>query len=270
MIDKRRLKKAFNRSASTYDRYAKIQKIVGEELVNIIRKLSIRPEIILDIGSGTGNISLNLHRIFPQAMIFGCDIALEMVKKAEAKKKGIDSSSLYFLVADGEKLPFKSCEFNLVVSSLTYQWFNNINSALQEVQRVLKHQGIFAFSLLGGDSMKELKYSYFEALRKTGCFQQPHFHRFLTEKTIQHLLEKNSFRNIQIQKDVKLEFHPNIKSIFFTLKAIGAQNASQYAPKGLGRKELFNWMTLYYEENYKTSSGFSLTYEVYYITAERG
>jgi hypothetical protein len=38
----------------------------------------------------------------------------------------------------------------------------------------------------------------------------------------------------------------------------------------LGRKKLFHWLNIFYEDNFKTPSGFPLTYEIYYVTAQKG
>jgi malonyl-CoA O-methyltransferase len=271
MIDKSRLKKAFNRSASTYDQYAKTQAIVGEELVTMVKEIGIpTPTKVLDVGSGTGAIALQIARLFSHAEIFGCDIALAMTKRAAEKMKETGLSALHFTVADAEVLPYPDHQFDLVVSSLTYQWLDNLSGALQEVSRILKHHGYFACSLLGRDTMFELKSSYCAAQNKVGNGRPAHFHEFLEEESILPMMEQSGFINIHITKSIKQEFHPDLKSIFFTLKAIGAQNVSREAPRGLGRKELFHWLTRCYEENFRNPSGLPLTYEIYYVTAKKG
>jgi malonyl-CoA O-methyltransferase len=270
MINKSRLKKAFNRSATTYDEYAKIQAVVAEELVCMVKALNIVPTQVLDIGSGTGAIALSLSKLFSTSKIFGCDIALAMAKRAEEKSREARATGLYFTVADGGILPFRNHQFDLAVSSLTYQWLDNLSGALHEVSRILKHHGHFAFSLLGRNTMAELKSSYLRAQEKSANGRQPHFHEFLEASSLLPMMEQSGFFNIQITKSIKQEYHPDLKTIFSTLKAIGAQNASQEAPKGLGRRQLFHWLACSYEENFKTPSGLPLTYEVYYVTAEKG
>ena len=270
MIDKSRLKKAFNRSASTYDEYAKTQTVVGEELVALVKELPIISAQVLDIGSGTGTVALHISRLFPLAGIFGCDIALAMATRAEEKSREANATGLHFMVADGEILPFRDHQFDLVVSSLTYQWLDNLSSSFKEVYRILRPGGYFAFTLFGKDTLFELKSSYCNAQNKSGNGHPPHFHEFLEESSLLPMMEQSGFINIHISRSIKQEYHPDIKSIFSTLKAIGAQNVSQEAPRGLGRKELFHWMNIFYEDNFKTPSGLPLTYEVYYVTAEKG
>lgn len=270
MIDKSRIIKAFNRSASTYDQYARMQGIVGEELVAMIKRLEVAPLKVLDVGSGTGAIALQTARIFPQTVIFGCDIALAMVKRAEEKKNEAGTNTLHLTVADAEVLPFRDLSFDLVVSNLTYQWLNDLTIPFKEVSRILRPEGRFTFTLLGKDTMYELKYSYRNAKRKLGINIPSHFHTFAKKDYVHDCLQKNGFINIHINRSIKQEYHPDVKSIFSTLKAIGAQNASREAPRGLGRKSLFNWLSAFYEAVFKTPSGLSLTYDIYYVTAHKG
>jgi malonyl-CoA O-methyltransferase len=271
MIDRSRLRKAFNRSASTYDEYAKVQAIVGEELVALIRETeTVTPVKILDVGSGTGAVALHIARLFPHAVIFGCDIALAMTKRAEEKRKEAGLNALHFAVADAEVLPFRDHQFDLVVSSLTYQWVDDLTVPFQQVYRILRPRGYFVFTLLGKDTLFELKASYLHAQRKVGLVIPTHFHEFVERDSLHNILEQNGFINIHISRSIKREYHPDVRSVFSTLKAIGAQNVSREAPRGLGRKELFHWLNIFYEDNFRTPSGLPLTYEVYYVTAQKG
>ncbi|MFH0886555.1 MAG: methyltransferase [bacterium] len=75
MIDKNKVRKHFNKSAATYDEYAGLQKRIAEELVEQVKSLGIKPRSILDIGAGTGYVSLSLAKVFPQSKVVSFDIA---------------------------------------------------------------------------------------------------------------------------------------------------------------------------------------------------
>lgn len=53
-------------------------------LLHKVSKLS-EPKSILEVGCGTGRNLLALHKIFPNASLFGVDISAEMLKVAEKK-----------------------------------------------------------------------------------------------------------------------------------------------------------------------------------------
>ena len=60
MIDKSTVKSSFSKRADTYDKFASFQKEIANLLLSEIYKRDFSPKNILDIGSGTGNISINL------------------------------------------------------------------------------------------------------------------------------------------------------------------------------------------------------------------
>ena len=65
-----------------------------------------------------------------------------MVRKAINKNR---FPNVDFEVADAEALPYPDAAFDLVVSSTTYQWVENLSKAFTESKRVLKPGGLFRF-----------------------------------------------------------------------------------------------------------------------------
>ncbi|KAL3937531.1 MAG: hypothetical protein SGARI_002088, partial [Bacillariaceae sp.] len=64
----------------------------------------------------------------------------------------------YQLHADEEdKLPFPDGTFDLVLSSQSLHWVNDLPGLFQEVARVLKPDGCFMFSMIGGATLPELR-----------------------------------------------------------------------------------------------------------------
>lgn len=98
---------------------------------------------VLDIGVGDGTLSNFLFRGHPQIEI-GIDIedqgfdsarAIEISKGVKRYKK--------VLKVNAEKMPFKNKSFNTVVSNSTFEHITNDLSAVSEVSRVLKKNGLF-------------------------------------------------------------------------------------------------------------------------------
>jgi cyclopropane fatty-acyl-phospholipid synthase-like methyltransferase len=62
-------------------------------------RLPARPARILDIGTGTGAVALELADRYPDAEVVGIDVSAEMVAQASARAADL-SSRVRFLVAD--------------------------------------------------------------------------------------------------------------------------------------------------------------------------
>ena len=59
-IDKDVARRAFERSAYSYDSAADLQRKIGEQLLTHLNQVRIVPRVILDLGCGTGQTALLL------------------------------------------------------------------------------------------------------------------------------------------------------------------------------------------------------------------
>lgn len=72
-------------------------------------------------------------------------------------------ASSNMIVDEENELPFPDQSFDLVLSSLCLHWVNDLPSTLLQIKRVLRPDGAFIASMLGGDTLKELRYCFYLA-----------------------------------------------------------------------------------------------------------
>jgi demethylmenaquinone methyltransferase/2-methoxy-6-polyprenyl-1,4-benzoquinol methylase len=105
---------------------------------------SWRPDKIVDLATGTGDLALALQRKMPPAEIIGADFSLEML--AIAKRKGVRQTML----ADAMRLPFDGASVDCVTVAFGLRNMEDYGGALREMARVLKPHGhllVLEFSL---------------------------------------------------------------------------------------------------------------------------
>lgn len=68
------------------------------------------------------------------------------------------------LVADEEKIPFEPNSIDIVLSSMSLHWINDLPGVFSQIRKILKPDGVFIAALLGGDTLKELRYTYLRLL----------------------------------------------------------------------------------------------------------
>jgi ubiquinone/menaquinone biosynthesis C-methylase UbiE len=85
---------------------------------------------LLDIGGGTGNFALPLAKAGFRVTL--ADLSPEMVWRAAAKFDGM------FVVADGQRLPFRDSAFDSVISVNVLGHMPDWRRALKEARRVLR------------------------------------------------------------------------------------------------------------------------------------
>lgn len=262
MINKERTKRSFNTHAPSYDQSAHLQQKVAGEIIEHVKALGISPAHILDIGTGTGYIALALRALFASAAIQACDVAYGMVMVARAKGEKLFCNQLGFISADAECLPYRGEKFDLVISSLTYQWLNDWRSAFRDVLRVLQPGGTFLFATLGSRTLFELRDSYIQSYQELGNNGTPHLHNFIREDTLHDLLTKEGFVEVSVRSRFERQYHNGVKDLLVNLKSIGAQNASKHSPLGLGKPRVFRRMVDIYEDRYGDGLNIPATYEI--------
>lgn len=109
----------------------------------LVRRLSLAPgERVLDLGCGTGTLTLMLATAYPNSHVTGIDADSTALAIARRKRPG-ETPSLRFLQGLAQSLPFADEEFDGAVSSLFFHHLTQAQkrAALRELYRVLKPAG---------------------------------------------------------------------------------------------------------------------------------
>jgi ubiquinone/menaquinone biosynthesis C-methylase UbiE len=106
-----------------------------------------RPVRLLDVGSGTGTVSLAALQRWPEAEVDAIDASREMVLATQAgaaQHPGV-AGRFRAVTAFADALPFPDDTFDAVVSSFVLQLVPNRFRALREIHRVLRPGGSVAY-----------------------------------------------------------------------------------------------------------------------------
>ena len=110
------------------------------------RSAATSPSNVLDVACGTGDMSLELVRAFPQAHVKGVDFTPEMLEVARRKCAG--EGRVEFVEGDAMALPFKTGEggapFDFAACAWGFRNFPDKAKALSECARVLAQGGTLA------------------------------------------------------------------------------------------------------------------------------
>ena len=117
---------------------------------------------LLDLGCGTGTLATMIKGAYPGIEITGLD-ADEKALHIAKQKSNDQNLTINFERANATKLPFPSCSFDSVVSSLFFHHLlpEQKKKVLLEVQRVLKPEGVFYLADWGVPKNLKEKIGYF-------------------------------------------------------------------------------------------------------------
>lgn len=150
MIDarKQRISDAFGAAADHYDNHAGPQRWAAERVAE--RAASFGPaHRILEIGCGTGLLTRRIAERWPDAEIIATDVSPAMVATAEQRIGG----AVQFKEMDGEWPTAGDAPFDLILSSLTFQWFADLPGAVERSMKLLRPGGRLVFSTMGQRSL---------------------------------------------------------------------------------------------------------------------
>jgi demethylmenaquinone methyltransferase/2-methoxy-6-polyprenyl-1,4-benzoquinol methylase len=92
-------------------------------------------DLVLDLGAGTGDLSLAVKHVEPSARVISADFNPVMLAGGQAK--GLTE----MITADALHLPFKASQFDALVSGFLVRNVSDLDRVLKEMQRVLKAAG---------------------------------------------------------------------------------------------------------------------------------
>ncbi len=255
-LDKRAIKKSFNRSASNYNQAAVLQHEVLSRLSERLDYINLKPSTILDIGCGTGKGIKKLTKHYSKAKVIGFDLAFNMLKQSK-KEFGLFNKTR-LINADMENLPIKDDSFDLIFSNLALQWVNDLEQTLKEFKRIGRSNGLLMFTTFGPNTLWELNESWHKLDKK------PHVHRFIDMHDIGDILVGSGFAEPVMDSETIIMQYPNFKDVLIDLKNIGANNADKQRSKGLMTPHKFKRLENYYKEIGFKEEQYQASFEIIY------
>ena len=261
-LDRPGVRAAFDRASARYEAAAVLQARVADELLNRLELFKFTPGVVLDLGAGTGRMTRELKRRYRRALIVALDLAPGMLR--EARKHQQLFRRFERVCGDAMRLPFADASVGVVVSSLMLQWCDPPDPAFAEIRRVLKPDGLVAFSTLGPDTLRELRTAWAEADGTSNTYN--HVNHFTDMHDVGDALVRAGLSEPVLDVDRLRLTYPDALALMRDLKAIGAHNVTAGRPRALmGRERLRRMQDAY--ETFRRDGRLPATYEVVYGVA---
>ncbi|MHC9089597.1 bifunctional demethylmenaquinone methyltransferase/2-methoxy-6-polyprenyl-1,4-benzoquinol methylase UbiE [Tenacibaculum sp. IMCC1] len=195
----------------------KVVKLVGEN----------KPQQILDIATGTGDLALMMSKLNPERIV-GLDISEGMLQVGRHKIAKTDlSNKIKMIVGDSENIPFPDNTFDAITVSFGVRNFENLDKGLTEILRVLKPGGKFVVLETSNPTKFPFKQGYklytnyilpiigklFSKDKVAYSYLSKTANSFPFGKAFNNILQKNGFKNA---KNIPVTF--GVASIYTALK----------------------------------------------------
>ncbi len=231
---------------------------LGDRLMDITRTFPVA----VDLGCHGGEVS---HFVPPRSAIetlINCDISPAMAEIART------SNRRPTIAGDEEFLPFKEQSLDLVISNLSLHWVNDLPGAFAQIRRALKPDGLFLASMLGGETLKELRDALSAAEIEMESGFSPRTSPFTEVKDAGNLLSRAGFAlPVADTETITVSYGDPLK-LMTDLRGMGEANATQLRRSSFSRRATLLRAAEIYMEKYATEEGrLPATFEIINLTA---
>lgn len=224
----------------------------------------------LAMDSLTGRLSF-IKRRFPRVLSLGVG-CLDFHENLKREGHGdvhlshlsvIPGDNLMSLVGGEEAFASQ----DLILSILNLQWANDLPGLLWQIKHMLKPDGLFIGSFLGGDTLKELKFAFMQAELELFGGASARVVPMSDLYTASQLLMRADFKLPVADRDVVTVEYPNLAKLMADLRSMGLTNIMKRRYPFFSSRRFFQRVEDIYREHFCSPDNFlQATFEFIYIT----
>jgi len=233
-LNLRDVRRRFDRAASGFDAVDFVHSATREGLLTRLAPMLIDAKTIVDLGCATGAGGRALSNQFRRAHIISIDLSQQMLRQAQHRRSLLGRRSV--VQANAAALPLAAHSVDLVFSNLLLPWISDLTTLFTEMDRVLRKDGLFIFSALGPDSLRELRQAW------RGVSDDVHVNRFLDMHDIGDATVRSGLRDPVLDVDRLRVSYEKPEAFFADLTALGGRNSLQNRSRSLTGKVRFEAM----------------------------
>jgi SAM-dependent methyltransferase len=225
---------------------------LGERLSAVLRQF----DTAVDLGSPTDAVRRVLAASGKVKSIIAADFAA----------RGLDDS-FRRLAADEEVLPFANGALDLVVSALALQFVNDLPGTLIQIRRALKADGLFMATMIGGESLTELRTAFAAAESELEGGISPRVAPFADVRELGGLLQRAGFALPVVDSERLVVRYESAFALMRDLRAMGATNVQHERRRMPLRRATLERMAAIYAERFADADKrMRATFEIVWLT----
>ncbi|KAG7385147.1 NADH dehydrogenase [ubiquinone] 1 alpha subcomplex assembly factor 5 [Phytophthora boehmeriae] len=249
------------------DEYEYLKDEVARRLIDRLEDIEREFPLALDLGCGSGHLYKNLSvddGLGGVKKLIQCDSAEKLLLRdeLETESTALETSRL---AVDEEFLPFPKQHFDLVMSSLSMHWVNDLDSTFRQVLETLKPDGAFLGAVLGGDSLQELRSAFILGDQERMGGISAHISPFMNVADAGNLLTSTGFNLCTVDTDYIQVDYPNAFVLMEHLRGMGENHAVQSRGPPATRESLLAAASIYQSMFGQPDGTVPATFQVIYL-----
>lgn len=211
------VQRRFDHAAESFSGADFVHRITFDELLQRLSPIAIQPKRILDLGSAVGKGSRALAKHFKRSRVFACDTSFGMLQQSNQMRSLF--RSVWELQGNALQIPLQQGSVDLVFANLLLPWIDDLQALFKEIARVLRKDGVFAFSTLGPDSLSEIREAWHSVDNDV------HVNAFPDMHNIGDALVQSGLKDPILDVDRLTITYRSINALYQDLSSVGARNS---------------------------------------------
>jgi SAM-dependent methyltransferase len=229
-----------------------------ERLVERLDEVNRRFPVVLNLGARSGRLAGALRGRGGIAHVFAMDPSSEFL----ARQSGLR------LAGELEALPFAPASFDLVIGALALHWINDLPGALLQLRHALRPDGLLLVSLLGGETLGELRRAFMEAELEAEGGVSPRVSPFAEIRDLGGLLQRAGFALPVADSDRITATYADPLALMRELRLMGESNAVRERRQSFSRRATLARAAARYQALFGQADGrVPATFEIVTLTA---
>lgn len=258
VFDRRLVRLRRERAAANWDAHDFLFREVAERLAERLDDVRRRFPMALELGRRGDALTAAIRT----------RAGIETIVHAGLSPSAVHGASALAVAADEEALPFRDSAFDLVTSSLSLHWVNDLPGALAQARRALKPDGLFLAAMFGGGTLAELREALMDAEMEEEGGVSPRVSPFADVRDMGALLQRAGFALPVVDVDTITVTYADPLALMRDLRGMGETNAVKARRSGFLRRATLGRAVETYRNRHADADGrIPTTFRVLFVTA---
>lgn len=257
VFDRTAVRRHRDRAAADYAHFNFLHEEIADRMVDRVEDTLRTFPLALDLGCHDGAMARRLPGRKGIETVVSADLSPAFAARAPGPA----------LAADEEFLPVAPGSVDLITSNLSLHWVNDLPGALIQARMALKEDGLFVASMLGGDTLRELRESLTAAEVEIEDGLSPRVSPFAGVRDVGALMQRAGFAMPVVDSDEITVTYDHPLKLMADLRGMGEANAVAERRKGFSRRStLMTAVGIYFEKYADADGRLPATFQIVYMT----
>ena len=255
LFDQQLIRQHRHRASRDYADFAFLKDAAAARLAYRLELIRRDFNLCLDLGAHDGRLAQHFAQHFAQDSAGSVKIG-HMIQADPAVEFAFDAANYGPGIAHAlDQLPYKAESFDAVFSCLSLHWVDDLPGLMMQARRLLKPDGLLLMSLLGGNSLIELRQVLAEAEQDITGGLSPRCAPMADIRDIGGLLGRAGLALPVADSDRLTVHYPHMFKLMADLRGMGEQNALLARLKTPTRRDVFYRAAEIYQQWFGQADG---------------